>query len=171
MPKLEKNKEASSIQAELPSGLSSNVQQMGREIPKEDLAGDGIDIDVPHVTVRFGVESDDASQLTAIVKRHLPFFAELGTVKSFPPSEDGSVPLYVEVVKSPLFASVRSDLEASYKCLPNDFDTYTPHVTIAFIKPEVAEKYTGDARFRGKQWIVTNLTFSDRNRVKTTIGR
>jgi 2'-5' RNA ligase len=166
-------KETSSVQTELPARLASLVCALGKQIPAEHLAGDGLDLDVPHITLRYGLESDDAEPLRKIVTKHLPFFVKLGKTKTFEPGEDGSVPLYVEVVGPAvqLLAQTRKAVEAAYECRPDDHPHYNPHVTVAFLAPEHAHKYVQQDSLAGKEWIVSSLTLSDRNRCKTDIGK
>jgi 2'-5' RNA ligase len=164
-----KNKETSNVQIELPAELSQKIKHLGASIAKEDLAGDGVEIDVPHITIRWGIESDDCSPLQQIVDKYMPFFVRLSKTKSFEPGEDGSVPLFVQV-ESKKLGEVRKAVEAAYECRPDDHPDYKPHITIAFVKPEVVSKYDNESFFEGYEWIVRDLTLSDRNRTKTTIS-
>lgn len=140
------------------------IEALQDEIPDEDLAGDGKDIDIPHVTIRYGIQDDDIEGIRAYLASQKPFTAKLGATDIFPPSKnsDGAA-VIMAPVESPDFHRMNAEIEKHGKFTEPSFKEYKPHVTIAYVKPEVAEKYKGNTATEGQTFEVTHAFISDRN--------
>ena len=116
-------------------------------IPDADLAGDGRE-GHPHVTVKFGVREDPGA-LRAAAAPFLPMTVTLGRVKVFPPSKPsgGAAPVVVEAWAEGL-AGLHDAVDKAVGARADDFP-YAPHVTLAYVKGEAADKYAGDDSLAG----------------------
>jgi 2'-5' RNA ligase superfamily/Phage Mu protein F like protein len=143
-----------STQVDVPEGLVDNSF-----IEEDDLAGKGREAD-PHVTVKYGV-NPDLQTLQQVLYSVDPFEATLGLVVAFEPSEhsDGAAPIVIEVV-SPELGRLHDLIGATIGCKADDF-AYRPHLTLAYVKPEAVAKYQGRDDFKGKTFLVDQVTMTD----------
>jgi 2'-5' RNA ligase len=112
----------------------------------------------PHVTVLFGFHAEVTSQdLNAITKGIGSVDVLVGPIITFPPGPDG-VPLVISVESEKL-----RKLNADLKTLPHTetWPDYKPHICIAYLKPEAAEKYQAvDNPLQGQIFTLSNLVYS-----------
>ena len=57
---------------------------------------------------------------------------------------------------------MNAEIEKHGRFAPSDFGEYAPHATIAYVKPEVADRYKGSKDLEGAQFPVTSISISDR---------
>lgn len=161
-----------STQVNLPAGSPAYKAIIGlqKNIPKESLAGDGKDLDKPHVTVRYGLKSGLTPELRAFIESKSPFEVKLGKTNSFPPSEhsDGAAPLVVPIISEELH-DLNKEIEKQGDFAPSSFPDYRPHVTVAYLNPEVAEFYEEMKGAEGKEFTVDTIVVSDRNGDKVEV--
>lgn len=123
----------------------------------------------PHVTALFGLvgEGDSAEAVAKAVKTFEgdAVSLTLGNLSLFTTNPDYDV-LKVDVKSPHLHA-----LNEAISKLPNENDhpDYHPHLTIAYLKKGMGEKYDGDDRFSGKKISISELTHSDADRNQTVI--
>jgi hypothetical protein len=91
-----------------------------------------------------------------------PFTVTLGKTEVFPPSpsSDGAAVVVVRIY-SPELHRINKELEDVAEWKASDFPDYKPHLTIAYVKPEVADKYVGLDTLEGDEHEVTELVISD----------
>jgi 2'-5' RNA ligase/preprotein translocase subunit YajC len=158
--------EFGSTQANIPAESEAHkaITETQKHIPKEHLAGKGLDVDKPHVTVRYGIQGDDTSGVKKYLAGQKPFEAKLGKTGVFPPSKnsDGAAVVHAEV-HSPDLHRMNSEIAKHGKFKESDFPDYKPHVTVAYVKPEHADKYKNMAGAEGKSFKVTHVAVSDKN--------
>lgn len=161
----------SSTQFNLEGAALEHVLALQRQIAPEDLAEKGLE-DIPHVTVRYGLEGSDAGYVRELVETFGPVDAELGELDYFP-SDEHDV----------LILRVHSDdlhmMNETLRRLPhvNTHPTYQPHVTVAYLKPGMGEHYCGleaekEADAGGREPFdlqFTQLVFSPKEGVPTLI--
>ena len=156
---LEKFKHCST-QVNLSPGEQSMVVDAGKQlIPDEDLAGKGREL-ASHVTVKYGVLA--APELLAkVLSLYQPFTMTLGGVVAFEPTanSEGTAPIVVEV-KSPELEQLHQDIDLAMAAKPDDFG-YRPHLTLAYVKPEAAQKFEGSQILAGLQIKVTSIALTD----------
>lgn len=151
-------------QANIPDGSSAAIAlDAARDlINDEDLAGQGRDVEGNHVTVRYGIMEDDCGGIAAFLTKQKPFEAELGSTEMFPPTEhsDGAA-----VIKAPVTSlelrRINALLPEYGKFKPADFE-YSPHATIAYVKPEAVVQYIGLSVTNGRRFLVDTITISKR---------
>jgi len=161
-----------STQANLPEGSPAHgaILSMQNQIPADDLAGKGKDVDEPHVTLRYGLKTNLTPELRKFIESQPPFEASIGATTSFPPSEysDGASPI-VAAVESPELHRLNKEIEEQGEFEPSSFPEYKPHVTVAYVKPESAKKYTGMKDAEGKKFPINSIAVSDRDGNKVDI--
>jgi hypothetical protein len=97
----------------------------------------------PHVTVRYGLHQhpDTLDKVRMIVETHSPVSLILGPVSVFHVEKDTGPQ---EVLKVEVHSRSLEELNTRLGALPNTQNhEYTPHMTIAYLKPGTAEKYAG----------------------------
>jgi 2'-5' RNA ligase len=155
-----------STQANLPKDSDAHkaLDVARSKIAPEDLAGKGADIGDNHVTVRYGIQGDDTAGIEAYLRKQSPFEVTLGKTSSFPPSKgsDGAVVIKADA-ESPALRRMNAEIEKHGDFKPSDFPTYEPHATVAYVKPEAAEKYIGMNETEGKKFRIDSVAISDRN--------
>jgi 2'-5' RNA ligase len=139
-------------------------------VDNADLMGDGKDIDDPHVTVRYGLQGDDTNGIRKYLNGQAPFTAKLGKTHAFPPSKhsDGASPIVAHVESDDLHR-MNGEIEKHGDFKKSDFPDYKPHVTIAYVKPETAHKYTGMDITHGKKFDVHSIAISNRDGEKQEV--
>ena len=149
-----------STQVNLSPGEQSMIVDAGKQlIPDEDLAGKGREL-ASHVTVKYGVLA--APELLAkVLSLYQPFTLTLGGVVAFDVTEhsEGTAPIVVEV-KSPELEQLHQDIDLAMAAKADDFG-YRPHLTLAYVKPEAAQKFEGSQILAGLQIKVTSIALTD----------
>jgi len=160
--------EFSSTQLDVPTAEKKILLEFGKSfILDEDLAEDGRE-DKPHITVKYGLHTDNADDVKELLADVAPFEVTLGKTSIFPGKGDIDYDVVKIDVKSP-------ELHAINKLISDNLDVtdthpkYIPHLTIAYVIKGKGENYVGDATFDGQKILFDKITFSDKNRNKTTI--
>lgn len=139
-------------------------------IPDNELAGKGKDIDGNHVTLRYGIQGNDLEGIRNFLAQQRPFLAKLGDLEVFPPSKhsDGAA-VVVAKVESPQLHTLNDAIQKHGDFAPSNFPDYQPHVTIAYIKPEFADKYKGVQMRKDATFRVGSIDITDRAGNKETV--
>jgi phage gp29-like protein len=123
---------------------AAEVEAWAREnIDEEDLTETGIVTD-PHITVLYGITDDDPKPVKQALLGLFPPWVSYGALKLF--QNDEADVLYVEV--NDVFEDVAKMRGEVIKYVSRDEsvdkskDGYTPHVTVAYLKPGRGSKYT-----------------------------
>lgn len=161
-------REFSSTQFDLPQDVADKVRALGAQIPDNDLAEDGRE-DKPHLTVKFGLHADDPSTVVEKMGSPGPITVTLGAASVFPNGESGAG----DVVKLDVHGQDLRKLNKALAELPNGdvHPKYVPHVTVAYVKPGLGEKYAkqiGVALY-GTKVTFDALTFSGKDRQKVAL--
>ncbi len=135
-----------STQAAIPKGshASFGLDLARRRIDYRDVAGDGKEVGGDHVTVKYGIKGDDVEGIKKYLASLAPFDATLGKTEKFPPTEhsDGAAVIHAPVI-SPELERINREIEKHGEFAPSNFPDYRPHATVAYVKPEKADKYVG----------------------------
>jgi predicted double-glycine peptidase len=159
----------STTQLDLVGDALQNVLDLQDLILPEDLAGDGKEAQ-PHVTVVYGLHTDDPREVQPYVRSFGPVGLTLGKVSYFPATEhsDGAEPVIIEVGGE----RVRDLRNVIIQAVPNtqNFPDYKPHVTLAYVRAGKGAEYA--ARLGGLEDLpvtITTLTFNDRSGTSTPL--
>lgn len=149
------------LMASLPATVARKVRMLAADVDDDDLAGNGRVTD-PHVTIKYGITTNTVSDVTdAIADFGASTLSLTFGSSTFFPSKDGIGP---DVVILPVSSTDCARLNALVsKNLPHvdTFSGYTPHVTIAYVKPGKGVDYVGLDDLDGKTASVDTLLFSD----------
>lgn len=161
---VEKPREFSSTQVNLPPDVADSVRQTAAKIPDEDLVEDGRE-DEPHTTVKFGLHTNDAEDVRPLLANEPPVKVKFGKVSLFE-NDDADV-VKIDVDSPDLHRLNKKIADA----LPHT-DTrpeYKPHVTLAYVKPGMGKKYLGLNDLEGQEITLNAITFSGKDRQKIEI--
>jgi HK97 family phage portal protein len=156
--------EFSTTQVNIDGYAAQAMMDFAMTIPSEELGEGGIETE-PHITVRYGLHVEDAEEVRRIVENFSIIRGAMGRTDYFEMPE-GDV-LYV-AIESPDLHLLNRTLGQN---LPNTQTQaeYTPHATIAYLKPGMGKKYAGNALLVGYEIIFYTMTFSNKNKVRTII--
>lgn len=166
-PVSEPPREFSSTQVELPADVAGDIRTLADSIPDADLGEDGRE-DKPHVTVKFGLHTDDVADVRRVLAGEGPITVTLGKTSLFPAKEGADYDVVKVDVDSPdlhrLNAKIAKALEHT-----DTHPTYKPHATIAYVKAGLGKKYEGRTDLEGKTVTLNAITFSGKNRELVSI--
>jgi 2'-5' RNA ligase len=120
-----------------------------------------------HVTLLYGIVSDDPKVVEKYLSSVKPFEIRLGLINIFKDNEKYDV-LKIEVESGDL-EKLHYDMRSNIKN-KNTYPTYNPHVTIAYVKKSKSDKYIGDDSFKGKILKVDSILFCDSNNQEIKIS-
>lgn len=165
-----KPREFSSTQVDLAHGDADAVRAAAAKIPDADLADDGRE-EQPHITVKFGLHTNDAADVRRVLADEPPITVTLGKTSIFPAKDGGDYDVVKVDVDSPdlhrLNAKIAGALEHT-----DTHPEYKPHVTLAYVKPGLGKKYVGRDDLAGRTLTFKAITFSgkDRQLVSVPLG-
>jgi 2'-5' RNA ligase len=122
-----------------------------------------------HITIKYGLLSDEVEPIKKLFKNQKPFKATLGEIKHFEPKGMPFDVLCVEVFSKDL-SDMNEKITKELKCatgLPSD--EYHPHITIAYIKKGTCKDLYGNKEFVGKEITIDSVEFSPVEGDKFTI--
>lgn len=164
----------SSTQFNLPAELADAVRGLALSIHDDDLAEDGREME-PHVTVKYGLHTDDANDVRDAVYGEPPVAIQLGKCSIFERRDKSSQRGGSEwdVVKIEVISESIRDLNAKISerlTCTDTFPDYKPHITIAYVKPGLGEKYARTLNaLEGRTATFDRLVFSNKNREHVSI--
>lgn len=165
----EEPRKFSSTQIDLPADVATTITNLARQIPDEDLADKGRE-DAPHITVKFGLHTDDVEKVREVLKDEPPITVTLGKTSLFPPSESSG---NADVVKVDVDSPDLHRLNAKIADALDTTDThpdYQPHVTVAYVKAGSGKKYEGwIPSGEGTPITINAITFSSKSGETITI--
>lgn len=162
--------EFSSTQVDLPEQVAQKVRALAATIPDSALAADGREAR-PHVTVKYGLHTDDAAEVRALLSKEGPIEVTLGKASLFPPNKpggDGAEVVKIDV-EGPALRALNSKIAAA---LPST-DThpeYRPHVTLAYVKPGEGKKLLKNLdALKGTKITIGEIVFTNTKGQETVI--
>lgn len=160
-----------STQFQLPEDLDRDVRTLSELIDEKDLAEDGR-VDDPHVTLRYGIESDEAADaVRQAVGEEGPIEATLGEVTVFPATPERPSDVVKIDIESPRLLELHRRVAEAVPSVDTQ-DAYRPHITLGYVQPGLGERYArewGDV-LAGRPFQLDELVFSRRDGTKERIS-
>jgi 2'-5' RNA ligase len=163
----EKSHSYSTTHVELPKAMADRIRAVGAMIPSEDLAEDGIETK-PHITVKYGLDGDSPIAASEALKDEIPATFHLGDMKVFPATADRQSDVLVVGVDSPDLHRLNRVVSGSTPHIDTHAG-YTPHATVAYLKPGSGEKYAGRDGLSGLKGVADEVIHSSRSGQETRI--
>lgn len=160
-------REFSSTQVDLPAAVSGHIRKLADSIPDADLGEDGRE-DKPHVTVKFGLHTDDVADVRRVLAGEKPITVTLGKTSIFPAKEGADYDVVKVDVDSPDLHRLNAKIAGALEHTDTHPD-YKPHATIAYVKAGLGKKYAGRTDLEGQTVTLHEITFSRKNREKVSI--
>ncbi len=164
----------SSTQIDIPE-LTKLTKWTKEMIPKVDLASDGYE-DEPHVTVKYGLHTQDAEEVKKLVQGFGPIKLKLGNTSIFYANEamaqrGGEQYDVVKIdVDSPDL--VRLNKLVGKLEHTDTHPNYQPHLTLAYVREGFGENYDGVSIPDGipTEFTIDKITYSDKEGKHTEIS-
>jgi 2'-5' RNA ligase len=161
----------SSTQIQAPADIARAVKEFSAGIPDDILHNDGENSkgrenDI-HITLLYGLKTKDPEDVRRVLSRLGPFQVRLGLVTCFMDKPEYDV-LKIDAESSQLYQmhyKLRNALKNE-----NKFPTYSPHMTICYLKKGTGLKYLGDETFKGRTWKADSVLFSNPDNERTDIN-
>jgi len=166
-----KEKSYGFIGVDMPRDVSLRLALMQRAIPKEDLyedkAGYGLEKN-PHVTLAYGHEENDPRTTKEALA---DLAAGEGTISGLSSFDQQDYKVLKFDVDSEHLHSLNKRLRERIPMPGNTFPDYKPHVTVAYMKPDVdLAKYQKLARLlSGRKFPIRHLDFRGPDDKRTTL--
>jgi hypothetical protein len=166
-------REFASTQFNLDAGTYTSEQgsplpaifSMAERIKESDLVEDGLE-EEHHITIKFGLHADSPEEVRRVVAGFGPVKVRLGKTSIFPGDEHDVVK--IDVGGDDLFRL--NQLICNSLGCTDTHPEYKPHVTLAYVKPGLGEKYVGWDGAQGKTLGFSELVFSGKDRATTVIS-
>jgi hypothetical protein len=143
------------------------VCRFGRQIPDAQVDAKGRELR-PHVTIRYGLTSDDPILLSKILSRFAPPRISLGRTFMFDRADEKGYDVLNVEVESPDLEAISSAIRHEYP--GEDTQTaYIPHVCIAYMKPGEAASWTGRTDLEGESFVAPVVVMLDRQGIETAL--
>lgn len=163
-PHPETGRKFSSTQFDLPEDVAKEVKAAAAKIPDADLAEDGRE-ERPHITVKFGLHTDDAAKVEEALRGEKPVTVTLGETSLFKGEKHDVVKIDVAGYG---LRKLNKKIAGAIKHT-DTHKTYQPHVTLAYVKPGKGEKYAGDKSLAGRKITIDRIVFSGRDGGETVV--
>jgi len=157
-----------STQINLLGTLKESLLMFGNSIPDDELAEDGRETE-PHVTVKYGIHDNTPDAIAELVAGTGEVKFELGSVAVFPADANRDSDVVIVRVKSRDLVSLNAMIRDGVACT-DTHPKYAPHVTIAYVKPGVGQKYLGRSDFKGQKATADSIVFSAADGSRTDIS-
>lgn len=162
--KTDKVHDYSNTQVQLPKEAADSIKAFGKSIPDseiyEELDDDSYGRETePHITVRYGLETDNVKDIVPAFKGLGPIKAKLGKVSIFESDDYDVIKVDIE---SPDLETANKKVGETVNLPGETFKDYKPHTTIAYVKKGEGKKYVGDNTFEGKEVVFDKIQLSDR---------
>jgi len=120
--------------------------------------GFGVETD-PHVTVKYGLHENDHDKVFTTLGKISPVTVKFKTKVSLFENEKYDV---IKInLSGPDIRALNKRVSDIFECT-DGYPVYTPHSTIAYVKPGTGHKYLNlDSDFMGSEFDLTRLIYSD----------
>lgn len=140
-----------------------------RLIAPADLApGEGLEA-VPHITIRYGLETDAPGPVVRVLSAYAPLTVQIGALHVFEP-EDEDYDVLVLRVESAALREMNLALQEADIPQTDTQARYVPHLTLGYVRKGMGVAYRGlQHGLTGQPLTFATVDFIDRDGVCTTI--
>ena len=158
----------SSTQVNLPEALAKVARAWSAKIPEKSLAEDGREAE-SHVTLKYGLHDTDPAGTIEALKGESPVQVRFGAISIF----QGKTADDPDVLKVDVTSPDLHRLNGKVSALPHTdtFPKYSPHLTLAYVKRGMGDKYVGKIipGLSGKTISLDTVIFSSKDGRRTDI--
>lgn len=147
----------STTQIEVGPWMRAKLKAYQKIIEVEDLTDEGLETTL-HVTVKYGIHTENSAEIKGIIKDFGEIECTLGEVSAFVNDEHDVLKIDVE---SDDLHRLNKLVSTKTKCT-DKYPEYIPHMTLAYLKPGRAEKYVGDKDFEGMKFSCDTVVFNNK---------
>lgn len=157
-----------STQFNLEGTIADTILEMASRIPDEDLAKDGREFE-PHVTIKYGLHTDYPDEVKLALVEWMKLRGKncvnvrLKDTSLFP--GDGFEVVKIDVESDDLH-SLNEHISSFLECT-DTHPEYVPHVTLAYVKSGLGEKYIEMYDVFGEEVVLRHFVFSDADGKRT----
>lgn len=162
-----------STQFDIRGEAEKKMLAIGKSIPKDELAEDGIETDC-HVTILYGLTADSPNELAKLVAGFGPVTIRFGKTSIFPANkgQEQRGGAQFDVLKIDIEGK---DIKRLNKLVSkmdnkNTFPTYRAHATIGYLRPGEGLKHCGENALTGAELTFDSFEFSGRDGKKKTVS-
>lgn len=120
--------------------------------------------DYPHITIKYGIHDIEADSSIALLKDESAITIELGKMSLFKNDEKPYDVLKIEIL-SPDLHRLNKKISDNLK-VTDSFPEYKPHLTLAYVKKGMADKFDGNTEFVGRKFTQDSIEFSSKDKEK-----
>lgn len=169
----EQKREFSCVQLEAPKETSEKVIEFSKSIADDEIYVDPSDPsfgreESPHVTLKFGLHTNEAKDLEPVLKGEKALTAKLGKTDIFASKEGAPYDVVYVTVESEDLKRLNKKISDSMEHTDTQPE-YIPHMTVAYVKPGVGEKYKGKDALEGTEVVFDRVQFSGKDKQKVDI--
>lgn len=139
----------------------SKIKYVQRSIDPADV----VEIETePHVTVRYGLHTQEVGEVRRVVEQFGLIRLEIGRLSLFQNPD-------ADVLKFEISSKSLDELNDRLRLLEHTqtFKDYEPHLTVAYLKPGTGQKYLNWTGVEGTELTFQSFVFSDRDRNQSTV--
>ena len=164
---LEYGHKFSSTQIDLPQAIQKKMRAWVKaNVKPEDLSPDEDVGDAFHVTIKYGLHTEDAAPVQKVLSNWGPVSLTLRDIELFDNAPNYDV-LIVRVESPDLI-----DMNQAISKLPHTdtHPTYQPHATLAYLKKGLSDKWVGSADFNGETFTEKMIRFTSSSGANSDIS-
>lgn len=120
-----------------------------------------------HATIFYGIKDNDHSTSAAALAPLAPIKIRLGKTSVFKTEGSPYHVLKVDVEGDAIHQAHHAVKDATKS--ESKWPDFSPHITLAYMRPGFADLYAGDTRFEGKEATFSSVTFSPAEGARTEI--
>lgn len=162
----EERHEWSSTQINVPEAIARAIQEFAAKIPEEQIGEEGRE-DESHVTVLYGIDTEDPDTAAVAFHGQRPIRIKFGTLSLFKNDDADVLKLDVD---SPALNDLNEEIRGVLPHVDKQLK-YVPHCTVAYLKPGEGDRYVGrslpGATYR--RFIADAVVFSSKDGSKSDI--
>jgi 2'-5' RNA ligase len=122
----------------------------------------------PHVTIKYGIETNDVEEVAAALGKFIPIRLMFGATKMFMASDINPTDVVMIQMFGMSLLRLRRKIESVLVTHDNK-PYYYPHLTLAFVNEHASIAYVGNNPFIGEKVVVDRVVFNPVNGQKKII--